>query len=338
MQRLLVLVVLPALLLFANLTHADCPDLPVECDTATFGWQGSCYNGGVKCDPCGPRYCPPQPTFDTRTTHKVELFNKKVMEVPRSSIALLEGNGAEACRAGLIERKWESGGPSACSIPPAAQGIAGMANLVFGKDACVEHDICYAMVGMNQQLCDHMFLDNMVRGCNEFYYKHLGDRDAIKVLNVPGAASCRAAARMFFEAVKLAGASSFQPSSSERKLCEDVQGPPKVKTSLYVSGYQDRIDAQAYKGKSDKPGKVKVCLVNKSNGWKGLHFKEATAAKYETESQGDESCGHYWPGMKTFYFWEKRLPTGKKQVDGLPIQFDLTGYAGYRIDFKWYEI
>lgn len=117
-----------------------------------------------------------------------------------------------------------------------------------------------------------------------------------------------------------------------------MQGPPKIQTSIYVSGYQDRIDAQAYKGKSDKPGKVKVCLINKSNGWKGLHFKEATAPKYETERKGDESCGHYWPGMKTFYFWEKRPPLAKKQVDGLLIQFDLTGYAGYRIDFKWYEI
>lgn len=86
-----------------------------------------------------------------------------------------------------------------------------MANLVFGKDACVERDISYTMVGMNQQPCDHMFLDNMVRGCSEFYYKYLGDRDAIKLLNEPGAASCRAAARIFFEAVKLAGASSFQP-------------------------------------------------------------------------------------------------------------------------------
>ena len=113
MQRLLVLITFPTLLLFANLTHADCPDLPVTCDTATFGWQGSCYNGGLKCEPCGPRYCPPQPTFDTRTTHKVEIFNNKIMDVPRSSIALLEGKGAEACRAELIKIKWEPSGPSA---------------------------------------------------------------------------------------------------------------------------------------------------------------------------------------------------------------------------------
>ncbi len=327
-----------AMMLFAVSALADCPDREALCDTATFGWQGTCFKN-LLCKRCGPEHCPERPMFDTSPAVVTKKILGTTVSIPRKSVALLHGSGAEACRSGLVDIKWRPNGSSACSIPDSVAGVAGMADLAFGKSACVEHDVCYAMEGMNQEICDLMFLDNMRRDCDEYYYKHLGDRDAIKLLNAPGVTSCRTAAQLFYSGVKHGGANSFNPSQNEKELCEDVSGPPVLNTSLYLngSGVSDRIGVLSTKGKSDKPAKIKVCLVNKTNQWKGLHFKESSGAKYIAKQKDQKSCGHYNPGKKTFYFWERSGIKMEQRVNGSPITLDLNGYAGYRIDLNWYK-
>lgn len=340
MRQVVGLLVLLLLTTFSGAAAADCPDYSASCDTGVFGWQGSCLTG-LQCKRCGPSHCPQRPIFKTSSTVSLKFAGQKVT-VPRKSIALLNGNGATACRTGLIAKKWNPSGGSACSIPEQAKGVAGMADLVFGKSACVEHDVCYAMEGMNQELCDLMFLDNMLKGCDKYYYKHLGNRDSIKLLNGPGHLSCKVAARLFYSGVKAGGANSFNPSDSEKALCDEVSGPPVINTSLHLSrintnGRIGRIAAKSHNGAADKNGKVKVCLVNKTKTWKGLHFKKASAAKYIAKKKDKKACGHYSPGKKTFYFWGEIGSKSEKKVNGSPIALDLNGYAGYRIDLAWYE-
>lgn len=295
--------------------NAACPDLPKKCNTLTYGWQGTCLKG-LWCKKCGSKHCPEQPMFKSSSTR---------------SIAILDGSGAQSCRDDLIDDKWKPNGGSVCSVPDAVGGYAGMAHLIFGKNACVEHDICYDMKGMNQKLCDTMFLDNMKQACSKYYFDHLGSRGAIVALNATGYSSCKTAANLFYKAVRLKGHDSFYPSHCE------VDGPPKLNTSIYLAALfsNDRIAMKSYKNQSDKDGKIKVCLRNKTNQWKGMHFKSASKPKYVARKKNNISCGHYWPGKKMFYFWEK----GKsgKSLSGPPVSLDLHGYTDYKIIFDWYE-
>lgn len=306
---------------FVSPVAADCPDRPTKCNTATYGWQGTCAKG-LSCKDCGPKHCPQEPKL-------------KVAK----AIALRDGSGGKKCRENMIDRKYKPDGESACSIPARVKNMFGMANLVFGKSACAEHDICYAMKGMNRKLCDTMFLDNMLRSCNAYYYGHLGDRNLIKVLNVPGHASCKAAANIFHTAVVAGGASSFNPSNGDLAQCKGASGPPRLGTNLYLSEPRgdDRIYMKSKKGGSDKAGKVKVCLKNYTKQWKGMHYKKSSKPKYVAKNKNDTSCGHYWPGHKTFYFWEKAGFPAKKTARNQPIKLDIRAYADYRITFYWSE-
>lgn len=313
--------VLSLLMFIGTSVVAACIDKSVKCNTATYGWQGQCFKN-LSCSKCGPSHCAKTPTL---TTSK--------------SKALRDGANAQSCRDDLVKRKTRAMGRSACSIPSQVSGAFGMADLVFGKSACLEHDVCYAMDGMNKKICDTMFLDNLRRSCKSYYYGHVGDRGWLKTKNTPGYASCKAAARLFYFAVDRFADGSFNPSSVEKALCTNTQGPPKLDTNLYLTGIgtNDRIKLKSKKNGSDKSGKVKVCLRNKTNQWKGMHFKKSSSAKYVTKKNNNVSCGHYKPGVKSFYFWEKRLPAFKKRVNGSAIKLDLTGYANYRINLDWYE-
>lgn len=298
---------------------ADCKDKSVECNTATYGWQGQCFKNLSCNNDCGPEHCAKPPKLKTS-----------------KSKAIRDGANAQSCRDGLVQLKSEQMGRSACSIPSQVSGAFGMAELVFGKSACLEHDVCYAMDGMNKKLCDTMFLDNLRRSCKSYFLGHVGDRGWLKRKNAPGYATCKTAARLFYIAVDKFGGDSFNPSSDEEAICADAEGSAKLDTNLYLTGFlsNDRIRVKSIKGGSDKPGKIKVCLRNKTNQWKGMHYKSADKAKYIAKKKNNEACGHYWPGHKKFYFWEKRP---LKTVNGKPMELDLNGYADYRINLDWYE-
>ncbi|MEM7212280.1 MAG: hypothetical protein AAF479_10380 [Pseudomonadota bacterium] len=80
---------------------------------------------------------------------------------------------------------------------------------VFGKSACMEHDICYSMPGTNQVLCDAMFLRNMKAMCSKYFFGHVGKRKALRVRNVQGYGDCLALAHAGFAGVRLVGSAFF---------------------------------------------------------------------------------------------------------------------------------
>ena len=325
-QFLLYLVISYAILLMLLLSvpaQADCPDTSIKCNTFTYGWQGKCFKT-LSCKPCGKKHCPNRPTLGNQP-----------------SVAILDDARGKQCRDKIQNIKLKDGAKenSVCSVPgflpEHLKNFLGMAHHIFGQGACMEHDICYSTPGMNQKLCDDMFYDNMVRSCNQYYFGHLKKSNrAIRAQNLPGYEYCIGVAKSFWQAVHVKGASSFGAKGGG-KTCQGITAPPRLKTHVYVDG-SSIIRLISTKGKSNKPGKIKVCLQNNTKRWKGLHFKREKEAKYKAPKKGSQSCGHYQPGKKTFYFYKSGLAKLTK-TNGITgsYEIDLSGYAGYEVRFIW---
>lgn len=206
------------LLLFVSpVAYADCPNKVVSCNTAAFGWQGQCYKGVLKrCKSCGPKHCAKRPGM------KSKFLSKK---------ALIPKDNGEKCRKELIKKKKEDAGKgSACSFPDLpdkgwTRARFGMINYVFGRSACMEHDVCYAMPGMTQKKCDLMFLKNMRKNCKSYYKTQMKKHPIVKGANQPGYLHCKKAANLFYLAVVAKGASSVNPSSIEE--CKGLAKKPE---------------------------------------------------------------------------------------------------------------
>ena len=181
-----------------NAALADCPDTPVTCGELNFGWRGRCFKAPVSCTPCGPNHCP-SPVGERHNVAKVLPKHK---------------DGAK-CRQFVHGKKATDMGKSksACSTFPQAAPKAfwNLTDRVFGKSACFEHDICYAMRGVSRAACDAMFRKNMEANCNQFFFGHLGKRPAIAALNMPGYGVCMAAAKAFYDAVRVGAKEHFNP-------------------------------------------------------------------------------------------------------------------------------
>ena len=184
--------------------YAACPDKVVTCNTATYGWQGQCFKGIKGCKACGPKHCPKRPNMKSKFIAKKALVKKE--------------NGKK-CRKALIKKKKKAAGNgSACSFPGLpdkgfTKARFGMANYLFGKSACLEHDVCYAMPGMTQKKCDSKFHKNMLKNCKSFYKTQMKGHPVVKKANYPGYLHCKQAAKIYYAAVKVKGASSFNPSN-----------------------------------------------------------------------------------------------------------------------------
>ena len=189
--------------------YAACPDKIISCNTANYGWKGQCFKGVLKgCKACGPKHCAKRPSMKNKFLSKVALVKKK--------------NGKK-CRKALIKKKKKAAGKgSACSFPDLGwvKDRFGMINYVFGKSACMEHDICYDMPGMTQKKCDSMFLKNMQKNCKSYYKTQMKGHPVVQTANHAGYLHCKQAAKIYHKAVVLKGASSFSPSKI--KACKGL--------------------------------------------------------------------------------------------------------------------
>ncbi len=177
-----------------NVALADCPDAAVTCGELSIGWQGRCFKAPVACAPCGPKHCP----------GLVGLQHNVAKAIPKHA------DGAK-CRQ-FVQIKKVNGKGSACTeFPKDLQKVQNLTDRVFGRSACLEHDICYALRGVSRADCDTMFRKNMEANCKQFYFGHLGNRPAIAALNSAGYGSCLAAAKLFYDTVHHNGKAKFNP-------------------------------------------------------------------------------------------------------------------------------
>ena len=177
--------------------RADCPDKPVSCGALTMGWQGTCFKGLRGCKACGPRHCPKQ----------LGLNDIKFRSVPGHP------NG-ESCRQFVVnDILAKEGNGSACSSPDAVKKLFPLADQVFGRSACLEHDVCYRLPGVSRQDCDNRFNANMQANCKKHFYGHTRGRGAIAAANKAGFEACKLAAGAFYKFVVHGAEAMYNPSS-----------------------------------------------------------------------------------------------------------------------------
>jgi len=187
--------------LFANLAWADCTYRSVTCDATvkSYGWRAANEVKGrlwpprlPSCNATGPRNCPKRPGLS---------------DVPEKVV--LKHDVEKRCRT-AVELDFENRKTdNHCSTPGVFDVITPAVKEVFGKSACMEHDICYSMPGTNQVMCDAMFLRNMKAMCEQYYFGHVGKRKALRVRNVQGYGDCLALAHAGFAGVKAVGSAFF---------------------------------------------------------------------------------------------------------------------------------
>ena len=165
-----------------------------------FGWQAAEKKRGKiwphlkTCKRTGPRHCPRRPSLNDMP-EKVRLKSD------------VEG----VCRAAVVADFRGRGENDHCST-----GIFGkafpVAGHVFGKSACMEHDICYSMPGTKRKDCDAMFLTNLLAACKQYFYRHNRGRNGVNFLNHSGYANCVATARAGHAGVLAVGGAFFGPN------------------------------------------------------------------------------------------------------------------------------
>lgn len=180
---------------------ADCTYRSVTCDIATksYGWRSAKQVKGrlwpprlPSCKAEGDRQCPRRPNLS---------------DVPEKVV--LTHDVERRCRS-AVERDFKGRNTdNHCSTPGVFDLITPTVKQVFGKSACMEHDICYSMPGTNQVMCDAMFLRNMKAMCAQYYFAHVGSRKTLRVRNVEGYGDCLALAHGGYAGVKLVGAAFF---------------------------------------------------------------------------------------------------------------------------------
>ena len=193
--------------LFFALSHAraaGCNDKAVLCyaapgptGTKVYGWQATerkrskIWPHLKTCKRTGSLNCPSRPTL-ADMPEKVRLATD------------VEG----VCRAAVVADFRGRGENDHCST-----GVFGkifpLAGHVFGKSACMEHDICYSMPGTKRKDCDRMFLSNLEAACKQYFYKHNQGRNGVNFLNHSGYATCIATARTGHTGVLAVGGAFF---------------------------------------------------------------------------------------------------------------------------------
>lgn len=196
--------------LFFALSHAraaGCNDKAVLCSKtpgvagiAVYGWQSATKQKSKIwpypkfCKRTGPSHCPRRPNLS-------DMPEKMKLDTD------VEG----VCRAAVVADFAGRGEYDHCST-----GVFGhafpLAGKVFGKSACMEHDICYSMPGTKRKDCDAMFNTNLKAACKQYFYKHNSGRNGVNFLNHPGYAACIAAAKVGHTGVLAAGAIFFGPN------------------------------------------------------------------------------------------------------------------------------
>jgi hypothetical protein len=177
----------------AQEARADCPDLPVRCGADKVGWRGQCFSLTKGCKPCGPAHCKARPG-ESQVKRKLVSPHPKGKECRR------------LVRNYVVER--DSKSPSSCSVPGGAKDVFELASLVFGKSACMEHDICYYLPGVSRKACDDAFLVNMKANCQQANLRKLGTAD------------CLVAANLFHRSVRI-GAKNMRKRSN-LGVCKEI--------------------------------------------------------------------------------------------------------------------
>ena len=149
--------------------RADCPDLPVRCGSNEVGWRGQCFSLTKGCKPCGPAHCKARPG-------EKQVKQKLVSPHPKGAAC------RKRVRDYVVNRDRKS--PSNCSVPGGATKVFELAELVFGKSACLEHDICYYLPGVSREACDDAFLVNMKANCQQANLRKLGTADCLIAANL----------------------------------------------------------------------------------------------------------------------------------------------------------
>ncbi len=177
-----------------------CKGFPALKPVMVYGWQKAekrkarIWPHPKVCKRVGPRYCPRRPTL---------------RDMPEKMRLKTDVEGV--CRAAVVADFRGRGENDHCST-----GIFGkafpVAGHVFGKSACMEHDICYSMPGTKRKECDRMCLKNLNAACKQYFFGHTGDRKAINALNNSGYASCISTARAGHTGVLAIGGAFFGPN------------------------------------------------------------------------------------------------------------------------------
>ncbi len=149
--------------------RADCPNLPVQCGKNKVGWRGSCFKVLKGCKPCGPAHCKARPGE--------RQVRKKLVASHAEGVACRRIIRDKVVKE-VKEKKWSS----SCSVPKGMKFK--LANLVFGKSACLEHDICYYLRGISRKACDTAFLTNMKANCRQSNLCKLGTVECLLAANV----------------------------------------------------------------------------------------------------------------------------------------------------------